>query len=187
VGRAVRQGWEGSTARWGELYNKVGRDALRGCGELCLDVRRAARAGPGNEGTAETGSSERQEGAGAGGRYAIMMAGHTTPEMEAQWGDYGHMAQRLLGERGEAWDIFYVCDAQFPSDAELRSYDVSPFSRPCPSPSWQEVGVSGSFHMGQMRLKMLSHSCIGGCVSMQLRLKWDHESKRYASSCGCLL
>eukprot|EP00884_Botryococcus_braunii_P009876 jgi/Botrbrau1/18890/Bobra.177_2s0048.1 len=57
------------------------------------------------------------------GRFAVMMAGHTTPDMEARWGDYGQMAVRLLKEEGETWDTFYVCDAQLPSDAQLQSYN----------------------------------------------------------------
>lgn len=55
-----------------------------------------------------------------------MMAGHTTPEMEATWGDYGHMAQRLLQADGESWDIFCVCDGQFPTESQLGQYNVGP-------------------------------------------------------------
>jgi hypothetical protein len=53
-----------------------------------------------------------------------MMAGHTSPDMEARWGDYGCMAADLLQEGDEVWDSFYVCDGQLPTDEELQTYDV---------------------------------------------------------------
>lgn len=53
-----------------------------------------------------------------------MMCGHTTPEVEARWGDYGDMAEVLLKDpsKDERWVKFCVCDDQFPSEADLLSF-----------------------------------------------------------------
>lgn len=65
-----------------------------------------------------------------------MMCGHTTPEVEARWGDYGDMAQQLLSECGkpESWKKYNVCDGQFPTDEEFSRFNVSDKSIGCPVP-----------------------------------------------------
>lgn len=58
--------------------------------------------------------------------YAVMMCGHTTPEVEARWGDYGDMAQVLLQDtsKPETWLKYNVCDDEFPSEQEWSSFKV---------------------------------------------------------------
>ena len=58
--------------------------------------------------------------------YGIMMCGHTTPEVEARWGDYGDMAKVLLHEpnSNEVWTKFNVCDGQFPTDDDFASFQA---------------------------------------------------------------
>lgn len=56
-----------------------------------------------------------------------MMCGHTTPEVEAKWGDYGDMAEALLRNpsKEERWVKFKVCDDQFPSEEEFDTFQAS--------------------------------------------------------------
>ena len=58
--------------------------------------------------------------------YGIMMCGHTTPDVEAKWGDYGDMAEVLLKDAGkkERWIKFNVCDGVFPTKQEYLSLQV---------------------------------------------------------------
>lgn len=56
-----------------------------------------------------------------------MMCGHTNPEVESQWGDYGDMAQRILQNpesSNETWQKFNVCDGQFPSDEDFQVHKI---------------------------------------------------------------
>lgn len=66
--------------------------------------------------------------------YAIMMCGHTTPEVEAKWGDYGDMAEVLLKDpsKSERWVKYNVCDDHFPSEHEWSGFqvDIHPFLYP---------------------------------------------------------
>jgi hypothetical protein len=58
--------------------------------------------------------------------YAVLMAGHTTTELEAEYGDFGDMAIDLLrGDHCETWTKFNVCDGAFPTERELSSFQVS--------------------------------------------------------------
>ena len=55
-----------------------------------------------------------------------MMCGHTTPEVEARWGDYGDMARNILqdtSDQTEEWWKYCVCDNQFPTDDEFQEFD----------------------------------------------------------------
>ena len=54
------------------------------------------------------------------------MCGHTTPEVEATWGDYGDMAEVLLRDsnKDERWVKFCLCDDQFPTEAESQSFQA---------------------------------------------------------------
>ena len=59
-------------------------------------------------------------------RYAVFMAGHTTPALEAEHGNYGDMAINLLrGGDSEEWIQFPVCDGEFPQEEELRDFQAS--------------------------------------------------------------
>jgi len=56
--------------------------------------------------------------------FAVFLAGHTTPKLEAEHGDYGDMAINILrGDDSETWVKFPVCDGIFPE--ELHSFEVS--------------------------------------------------------------
>ena len=59
-------------------------------------------------------------------KYAILMAGHTNPQLEDKYGDFGQMTRRLLqdGEQLEEWTLFNTCDGQFPSRDELTDFQV---------------------------------------------------------------
>ena len=59
-------------------------------------------------------------------RFAVFMAGHTTPAMEDEHGNYGDMAINLLkGDDSEEWIQFPVCDGVFPQEEELREFQAS--------------------------------------------------------------
>lgn len=53
------------------------------------------------------------------------MCGHTTPAVEAEWGDYGDMAQHILEDKTslEDWQKFCVCDNEFPREEDWGKYD----------------------------------------------------------------
>ena len=59
--------------------------------------------------------------------YAVMMCGHTTPELEAEWGDYGDMAIELLRDanRDEKWLKFNVVDDEFPEEQQWQTFKAS--------------------------------------------------------------
>lgn len=59
-------------------------------------------------------------------RYAVLVAGHTTAELEAEYGDFGDMTIKLLrGNDSEKWTKFFVCDGAFPEEQELTSFQAS--------------------------------------------------------------
>ena len=59
-------------------------------------------------------------------KYAILMAGHTNPQLEDKYGDFGQMTRELLqdGEQLEEWTLFSTCDGQFPPTDQLTDFQV---------------------------------------------------------------
>ena len=63
-------------------------------------------------------------------KYAVLMAGHTNPDLEQKYGDFGQMTRSLLqgllqdGEQSEQWDLWSTCDGHFPSAEKLSLYQV---------------------------------------------------------------
>lgn len=59
-------------------------------------------------------------------KYAILMAGHTNPDLEQKYGDFGQMTRSLLqdGEQLEQWDLWSTCDGHFPTAEQLPLYQV---------------------------------------------------------------
>ncbi|CAI5950697.1 unnamed protein product, partial [Closterium sp. NIES-64] len=71
-------------------------------------------------------------------RFAILLAGHSSPYSQQRYGDYSGMFLSLLrdgghaqgekaageGEAGERWDVFSVVDGQFPSAQDLEEVEA---------------------------------------------------------------
>ena len=61
-----------------------------------------------------------------------MMCGHTS--IEEEWGDYAQMSESILKDpdRNERWQSFNVCDGDFPTSEQLKSFKVD---STCSSPT----------------------------------------------------
>ncbi|KAJ7547027.1 hypothetical protein O6H91_08G065500 [Diphasiastrum complanatum] len=59
----------------------------------------------------------------AGRRFAVFVTGYASEYAERTYGGYGNMFARLLGDPGEAWDVFLVVEGKFPTEEELAKYE----------------------------------------------------------------
>lgn len=59
-------------------------------------------------------------------KFAVLVTGHSAPEIEQEFGDYGELYKALLAdhELDEEWHVFYPVDDHFPSDEDLEGYKV---------------------------------------------------------------
>lgn len=102
--------------------------ALRGMDPTDLGFRvRAVSSRIGTE-AAEDGNETSSSSSGSeefrvGGKYCVLLTGHSSDYTQNLYGGYGQMFVKLLGDRYDKWDICAVVDGQFPAEEELEKYD----------------------------------------------------------------
>ncbi|KAL5988433.1 hypothetical protein ACLOJK_036197 [Asimina triloba] len=56
-------------------------------------------------------------------RFAVLLCAEDSEFVKKRYGGYFGVFVSMLGEEGERWDCYRVCQGEFPKDGEMESYD----------------------------------------------------------------
>ncbi|CAA7393935.1 unnamed protein product [Spirodela intermedia] len=56
-------------------------------------------------------------------RFAVLLCAEDSEYVKKRYGGYFSVFVELLGEEGEVWDVYGVCQGEFPADNQLPFYD----------------------------------------------------------------
>ncbi|MQL79025.1 hypothetical protein Taro_011449 [Colocasia esculenta] len=108
-------------------------------------------------------------------RFAVLLCAEDSDYVTKRYGGYFGVFVGLLGEEGEAWDVFRVCQGEFPADDDLSRYDGFVITGSCcdahGEDAWIRRLVSLLQRLDAMRKKILARA-MGGKTGRSAK-GWD--------------
>ncbi|GLT98013.1 hypothetical protein SLE2022_155470 [Rubroshorea leprosula] len=100
-------------------------------------------------------------------RFAVLLCAQDSDYVKRKYGGYLGVFVKMLGEEGEAWDVFRVASGEFPDDNEIGLYDGFVITGSCNDAHGNDVWICKLMELLK-KLDSMEKKVLGICFGHQV-------------------